>query len=107
MAKPRSLPFLICGLKCATVLMNTGTCPPSTPVSASPQPLYGTWVHLKPASAASSSPARCCGDAVPQLVKFTLPLFALAYAVSSSPYFAGNPGCEPRMNGVRASSALG
>ena len=87
--------------------MKTGTVPPITAVSASPQPLYGTWIHWNPASAASISPARCCGDAGPQVVKFTLPLFARAKAISSGNDFAGNEGCAPTMIGVLATSATG
>jgi hypothetical protein len=64
-------------------------------------------VHLNPASAASISPPRCCGEATPQPVKFSLPLLAFTCASSSAKVLAGKLGCTPIITGVLVTSTTG
>ena len=58
-------------------------------------PYQSDWLSL-----ANTSPARCCGEPLPALAKFSVPGLALASAISSASVCAFTDGCTTNTSGT-------
>jgi len=100
MAKPLTLPALICGTSTVSVSKARLTSPPSSAVTAGALPLNGTCSSLTPASPAKYSPARWVIVVLPDEEKVTTPGLALARVTASFSVAAGKFGAAAMVMAV-------